>query len=132
MVDESMKTLAVKEITGTVKITADSNNDYYKKNKAGSSSGSNLFTRDLASAVTGGPVVYIVQTNSGDDQPSLQIHHDGDNSAILITTVTAKAAPIELVPQADPPATAREGMIYMDTNHHLYVHNGTTWVQCDN
>jgi hypothetical protein len=39
---------------------------------------------------------------------------------------------IKLTPTASPPAGATEGMIYMDTDHHLYVHNGTTWVQLDN
>lgn len=39
---------------------------------------------------------------------------------------------IKLTPRANPPAEATEGVIYMDTDHHLYVHNGTTWVQLDN
>jgi len=39
---------------------------------------------------------------------------------------------IQLTPTASPPGSAAEGMIYMDTDHHLYVHNGTTWVQLDN
>ena len=39
---------------------------------------------------------------------------------------------IKLTPTADPPSGATEGMIYADTDHHLYYHNGTTWVQIDN
>jgi|WetSurMetagenome_2_1015567.scaffolds.fasta_scaffold835854_2 hypothetical protein len=35
------------------------------------------------------------------------------------------------VPRADPP-TASEGMIYADTDHHLYYYNGSTWKQLDN
>lgn len=49
-------------------------------------------------------------------------------------TVTADGAEISitggsfrLVPQASPPANAVEGVIYMDTDHKLMVHNGTTW-----
>lgn len=39
---------------------------------------------------------------------------------------------MSLIPQENPPSYAAEGTIYMDTDHHLYVHNGTTWVQLDN
>ncbi len=35
---------------------------------------------------------------------------------------------LRLTPQANPPANGVEGEIYMDTDHKLYVHNGTTWV----
>ncbi len=34
--------------------------------------------------------------------------------------------------QSDPPSPAEEGMIYADTDHHLYYYNGTTWKQLDN
>jgi hypothetical protein len=37
-----------------------------------------------------------------------------------------------LTPIATPPASATEGMIYADTDHHLYYYNGTTWKQLDN
>ena len=39
---------------------------------------------------------------------------------------------VKLFPADDPPATAEEGMIYSDTDHHLYYYNGTTWKQLDN
>jgi hypothetical protein len=39
---------------------------------------------------------------------------------------------LSLIPQASPPSYTGEGTIYMDTDHHLYVHNGTGWVQMDN
>ncbi|HNX38577.1 MAG TPA: glycosyl hydrolase family 28-related protein [Candidatus Cloacimonadota bacterium] len=39
---------------------------------------------------------------------------------------------LHLTPTANPPGTATEGTIYMDTDHHLYVHNGSTWIQLDN
>ena len=35
---------------------------------------------------------------------------------------------IKLTPTASPPAGATEGMIYADTDHHLYYYNGTSWV----
>jgi hypothetical protein len=38
---------------------------------------------------------------------------------------------IKLTPIATPP-TGVEGMIYADTDHHLYFYNGTSWVQLDN
>ncbi|OQB08068.1 MAG: hypothetical protein BWY21_01456 [Parcubacteria group bacterium ADurb.Bin216] len=39
---------------------------------------------------------------------------------------------LKLTPQAAPPASVSEGMIYSDTDHHLYYYNGSTWVQLDN
>lgn len=39
---------------------------------------------------------------------------------------------VKLFPADDPPATAEEGMIYSDTDHHIYYYNGTTWKQLDN
>ena len=35
---------------------------------------------------------------------------------------------IKLTPTASPPSGATEGMIYADTDHHLYYYNGTSWV----
>jgi len=39
---------------------------------------------------------------------------------------------IRCQPRADPPASAQEGQIYADTDHHLYYYNGSTWKQLDN
>ncbi len=39
---------------------------------------------------------------------------------------------VQLTPTADPPGSPAEGMIYADTDHHLYYYNGTTWKQLDN
>ena len=39
---------------------------------------------------------------------------------------------LHLISRDDPPSPATEGMIYSDTDHHLYYHNGTTWIQLDN
>lgn len=38
---------------------------------------------------------------------------------------------ITLTPQDDPPDDPAEGMIYADTDHHLYYYNGTEWIQLD-
>jgi hypothetical protein len=39
---------------------------------------------------------------------------------------------IVLTPSVSPPGSPVEGMIYMDTDHHLYVYNASIWVQIDN
>ena len=44
-----------------------------------------------------------------------------------LTTVSITDV-IKLTPTALPPAGATEGMIYADTDHHLYYYNGTTWI----
>jgi len=44
-----------------------------------------------------------------------------------LTTVSITDV-IRLTPTASPPAGATEGMIYADTDHHLYYYNGSTWV----
>lgn len=38
---------------------------------------------------------------------------------------------LALTLKADPPSPAVEGMIYADTDHHLYYYNGTSWDQLD-
>jgi hypothetical protein len=38
---------------------------------------------------------------------------------------------LHLTPQSTP-GTASEGDVYAGTDHHLYYHNGTAWVQLDN
>lgn len=45
---------------------------------------SNRFYRNLASAVTGGPVVQMWQDNATDDQPTVQIINDGTGSCLII------------------------------------------------
>ena len=117
---------------GSIARFQESGGNYFKINSAADVTGSYHFFRNATATATAAPVVFIEQDHGTDDQPALKIQQDGLNSGILITTVTANGAPLELTPQAAPPATAREGMIYMDTDHHLYVHNGTTWVQLDN
>ena len=53
------------------------------------------------------------------------------NTGPTLTTVNITDV-IKLTPTASPPAGATEGMIYADTDHHLYYYNGTGWIQLDN
>jgi len=52
-----------------------------------SGTASNWFFRDLASATTASPVMFIEQDNSGDDQVSLKVQQDGTGDGILINSV---------------------------------------------
>jgi len=53
------------------------------------------------------------------------------SGAATFSAVTLGAV-AKLTPTADPPASPAEGWIYADTDHHLYYHNGTSWLQLDN
>jgi hypothetical protein len=56
-------------------------------------------------------------------------------NTIINDTVQIVGLPLpylKLTPSASPPGGATEGMIYADTDHHLYYYNGSTWVQLDN
>jgi hypothetical protein len=39
---------------------------------------------------------------------------------------------LKLIPLADAPTPAQAGMIYTDTDTHIYYYNGTSWVKMDN
>lgn len=64
----------------------------------------------------------------------------GDSSRAALDTarldmVDSIATPkliYKLTPVATPPADPEEGWIYADTDHHIYMYNGTAWVQVDN
>ena len=60
----------------------------------------------------------------------------GTGNIVLSTGPTMTAVNItdliKLTPTASPPAGATEGMIYADTDHHLYYFDGTSWKQLDN
>jgi len=65
------------------------------------------------------------------------LYVDAANNRVGVGTSTPQVSchisgALSLIPQASPPSYAGEGTIYMDTDHHLYVHNGTGWVQMDN
>jgi len=49
-------------------------------------SGTNQFFRNLDSTATSGPVVFIEQDESGDDQPALKIQQDGTGDNLLLDT----------------------------------------------
>lgn len=51
------------------------------------------------------------------------------NSVDQLVTLNAV---LKLKPLAEPPDSPEEGMIYADTDHHLYYYNGSGWVQLDN
>jgi len=51
-------------------------------NSASNAAGSNYFFRNLPSADTGGPVINIIQTNTGDNENALSIQQDGNGYAI--------------------------------------------------
>ena len=57
--------------------------------------------------------------------PAANLYVVGDAS---ITTSCTIGTFLKLTPTADPPGSATEGMIYADTDHHLYYYNGTSWV----
>jgi len=72
--------------------------------------------------------------NTGSNQLFI---HNGPSTTPLIggdfsTGVATITYCLKLTPIAAPTWTPAEGQIYMDTDHHLYVYNGTTWVQLDN
>lgn len=61
--------------------------------------------------------------------PAVEFEVNGD--AIVSDTLSVGHV-LKLIPAADPPASPEEGMIYADTDHHIYYYNGSTWVQLDN
>ncbi|MCK5281872.1 MAG: hypothetical protein KAK00_00520 [Nanoarchaeota archaeon] len=103
------------------------------------SSGSNLFLRNLASANTTGPVVQIEQDNAGDDQNALNLQNDGSGNGIFVDGANGigikidtegNEPPIVLMTNATGVTcdAANEGGIYFDTttNKH-YGCDGTSW-----
>ncbi len=105
---------------------------------------------------TGQPGIIDITTSGGDpDGAALTIATgqsnsgtDGNGGDILITPGSGTGSGrngivdingtllvenlFQLSPLAGAPSPAVEGMIYADTDHHLYYYNGTTWKQLDN
>ncbi|OQA51403.1 MAG: Pectate lyase superfamily protein [Bacteroidetes bacterium ADurb.Bin302] len=77
-----------------------------------------------------------VYNNNYDATNSLWLPNTGSGRAVQYTgdgvSVDFGEAYLKLTPVASPPGSPTEGTIYMDTDHHLYVYNGSTWVQLDN
>lgn len=66
---------------------------------------------------------------TGEASPiSIQFGNDGDP----IDTLVYIFGGVIFEPRANPPAAADEGMVYADTDHHLYYYNGSAWKQLDN
>lgn len=94
----------------------------------------------MASQANGGQKVPGNLSVFGDADVNGDLNVDGNQTVVGTLAVTGAltapslAAPsatfathIKLTPTADPPAGAAEGMIYADTDHKIYFHNGTTW-----
>ncbi len=56
----------------------------------------------------------------------------GADGSLQIDGAVSLSKLLKLNPLDDAPSPAEEGMIYADTDHHLYYYNGTTWKQLDN
>jgi hypothetical protein len=84
--------------------------------------GSSIANRNDAIRILKNGTAYIGDASSTTD-PILTVSTT-DSTTTLIGI-------LKLTPQDDPPVSASEGMIYADTDHHLYYYNGTAWVQLD-
>ena len=65
----------------------------------------------------------------GDADINGDLNVDGNltvSGSITAGSISAGAS-LKLTPTASPPAVAAEGMLYADTDHKLYYHNGTDW-----
>lgn len=77
-----------------------------------------------------------IPATGSENYPTENYGATGTGSIVLSTGPTLTTVNItdviKLTPTASPPAGATEGMIYADTDHHLYYYNGTGWIQIDN
>lgn len=73
---------------------------------------------------------YTTRANEADARIKALVY--GKFGATPVSQLFTLNAVLKLTPMADPPASAEEGMIYSDTDHHLYYYNGSTWKQLDN
>jgi parallel beta-helix repeat protein len=55
-----------------------------------------------------------------------------DNNGTGNIFYSINAGAFQLTPLVSPPSGTSEGAIYMDTDHHLYINNGSSWIQLDN
>ncbi len=80
-------TYALSVETGGGATTADfrtGSNNFVQLAIAGDSTRTNWFYRDLTSATTNGPLLFIEQDNNGDDQNVLNIQQDGNGTALRV------------------------------------------------
>lgn len=78
---------------------------------------------------TGNNKLFITNNQFGSeaaDRTSALIYGDFSTAVLTINNI------LKLTPINEPPTPASEGMIYADTDHHLYYYNGSTWKQLDN
>ncbi len=85
---------------------------------------------------TGGGLTVYSNTTIAQQRPLVEFRGLGtgfDQPVLKLQGQTANSSPLYLVPQNSGGSTGQEGEIYMDTDHLLYYHNGTTWIAltCD-
>jgi len=71
---------------GTFYSTSDSGQTIVNIGDSRDAQGTNWFFRNLASASSAGPVMFVEQDNSGDDQNALRIQNDGTGDSVFIDT----------------------------------------------
>lgn len=87
--------------------------------------GTRILAQDMAASHFGSQLVF--QTHGEADSETLNTVMTLRQDGLVVLPVA-----LQLTPTASPPSNGTEGCIYMDTDHHLYVHNGTIWKQLDN
>jgi hypothetical protein len=86
----------------------------------------------IVGGTSGAPTRLAAGITSAEDYSTENYGATGTGNIVLSTGPTLTTVNItdviKLTPTASPPAGATEGMIYADTDHHLYYYNGTSWV----
>ena len=90
----------------------------------------------IVGGTAGAPTRLAAGITSAEDYSTENYSATGTGNIVLSTGPTLTTVNItdviKLTPTASPPAGAIEGMIYADTDHHLYYFDGTSWKQLDN
>jgi hypothetical protein len=82
-------------------------------------------------ALTNPNVICIGKNFSSDVTKSFNVGFDAVDFQVISGQVNINDV-LKLNPIADAPSSPVEGMIYADTDHHLYYYDGSTWKQLDN
>lgn len=79
------------------------------------------------------PLTIDTTSLSATDIQHFKTSYETISDTISIDSVAYLSAEVlTLRPILNPPDTPVEGMIYVDTDHHIYYYNGTAWKQLDN
>ena len=82
--------------------------------------------------VNGGNGSWLQSTNTSNLASSYPLTLNPNGGTVTTGAQLTVGSVLKLTPLSSAP-TGSEGMIYANsTDHHLYFHNGTTWVQLDN